>query len=159
MNADNNTIAIGCDHAGFPYKAIVIKQLESKGYVIKDFGTYSVDSVDYPDYVHPLCNAVESGEAYQGVLLCGSGNGVCMTANKHAGIRAALCWSVEITELARKHNDANVVCIPARFVTEDIALKMVDSFLTMEFEGGRHQTRVDKIAIAGFDATNQSARH
>lgn len=154
---DAKTIAIGCDHAGFPYKAAVIKELESKGYTVKDFGTYSTDSVDYPDYVHPLANAVESGECHQGVLLCGSGNGVCMTANKHAKIRAALCWTVELAALARKHNDANVICIPARFVSEDVALQMVDAFLTTAFEGGRHQKRVNKIAVPGFDAANQSA--
>ena len=153
---NTKTIAVGCDHAGFPYKAIVIKQLESKGFTVKDFGTYSTDSVDYPDYVHPLCNAIENGDCHQGVLLCGSGNGVCMTANKHAGIRAALCWSVDVASLARKHNDANVICIPARFVSENVALAMVDTFLTTDFEGGRHQKRVDKIAISNFDAANQS---
>jgi ribose 5-phosphate isomerase B len=145
--SDIKTIAVGCDHAGFPYKAAVIKRLEEHGYTVKDFGTYSTDSVDYPDYVHPLCNAVETNEAGAGILLCGSGNGVCMTANKHAGIRAALCWNEEITQLARKHNDANVICIPARFVTEGEAMTMVDAFLTTEFEGGRHQKRVDKIAL------------
>jgi ribose 5-phosphate isomerase B len=141
------TIAIGCDHAGFPYKSAVIKRLEHYKYAIKDFGTYSLDSVDYPDYVHPTCDAVESHQADAGILLCGSGNGVAMTANKHAGIRAALCWSVEIASLARKHNDANVICVPARFVTEEEALDMIDAFLTTEFEGGRHKKRVDKIAL------------
>jgi ribose 5-phosphate isomerase B len=143
---DIKNVAVGCDHAGFPYKASVIKRLEEHGYTVKDFGTYSLDSVDYPDYVHPLSNAVESHQADAGILLCGSGNGVCMTANKHTGIRAALCWNNDVASLARKHNDANVICIPARFVSEGDALTMVDTFLTTQFEGGRHQKRVDKIA-------------
>lgn len=151
------TIGVGCDHAGFPYKAAVIKQLEANGYAVKDFGTFSIDSVDYPDYAHPLSNAVESGDCHQGVLLCGSGNGVCMTANKHAGIRAALCWNIDTARLSRQHNDANVICVPARFVTEELALEMVNVFLTTDFEGGRHQKRVDKIAIPNFDAANQNA--
>ena len=145
--SDIKTIAIGCDHAGFAFKQAVVKRLEEHGYTVKDFGTHSADSVDYPDYVHPLCNAVESHQVDTGILLCGSGNGVCMTANKHAGIRAALVWTEEITELARKHNDANVLCIPARFVSEGVALTMVDAFLSTDFEGGRHQKRVDKIAV------------
>ena len=145
--SDLKTIAVGCDHAGFPYKGLVVKRLEDHGFTVKDFGTHSTDSVDYPDFVHPLCDAVESHQADAGILLCGSGNGVCMTANKHAGIRAALCWSEEITQLARRHNDANVVCIPARFVSEGEALSMVDAFLTTAFEGGRHQHRVDKIGL------------
>lgn len=142
-----NTIAIGCDHAGFPYKSIVIELLERMDFKITDFGTHSTDSVDYPDFVHPLCNAVENGTADAGILLCGSGNGVCMAANKHQGIRAALCWNNEVAELARQHNDANVICIPARFVSEDVAKSMARLFLTTKFEGGRHQKRVNKIAL------------
>ena len=143
---DFKTIAIGCDHAGFPYKGSVIRRLEEHGYSVKDFGTHSSDSVDYPDFVHPVCKAVENNEAQIGVLLCGSGNGVAMSANKHVRIRAALCWNAEVATLARKHNDANVICVPARFVSEGEAHNMVNEFLTTEFEGGRHQKRVDKIA-------------
>jgi ribose 5-phosphate isomerase B len=138
-------ISIGCDHAGFAYKQAVIDLLTSKGIEVKDFGTYSEDSVDYADFVHPAADMVESGEATFGILLCGSGNGVSMTANKHQGIRAALCWNEELAALARQHNDANMLSIPVRFVSETLALAMVDSFLSAEFEGGRHQRRVDKI--------------
>ncbi|MEL5901014.1 ribose 5-phosphate isomerase B [Elizabethkingia anophelis subsp. anophelis] len=137
-------IAIAGDHAGFEYKEIIIKHLEGK-YEVKDFGTYSTDSVDYPDFVHPAASAVENEEFELGILICGSGNGVQITANKHQGIRCALCWEVEIAELARQHNDANMISIPARFVSEDLAKQMVDTFLTTDFEGGRHQNRVNKI--------------
>ncbi|AQX04372.1 ribose 5-phosphate isomerase B [Elizabethkingia meningoseptica] len=137
-------IAIAGDHAGFEYKEIIKKHLEGK-FEVKDFGTYSTDSVDYPDFVHPAASAVENGECDLGILICGSGNGVQITANKHQNIRCALCWQVEIAELARQHNDANMISIPARFVSEDLAKQMVDAFLSTDFEGGRHQNRVNKI--------------
>lgn len=141
-------IAIGCDHAGFPYKSMVLDLLKAQGYEVKDFGTFSTESVDYPDYVHPLCNAVEENLADAGILLCGSGNGVCMSANKHQKIRAALCWGNEVAELARQHNDANVICIPARFVDKETAISMVNIFLKTPFEGGRHKKRVEKISVS-----------
>ncbi|WP_336664748.1 ribose 5-phosphate isomerase B [Elizabethkingia meningoseptica] len=137
-------IAIAGDHAGFEYKEIIKKHLEGK-FEVKDFGTYSTDSVDYPDFVHPAASAVENGECDLGILICGSGNGVQITANKHQNIRCALCWQVEIAELARQHNDANMISIPARFVSEDLAKQMVDAFLSTDFEGGRHQNRINKI--------------
>ena len=139
-------IAIGCDHAGFPYKAAVIEMLTAAGIQVKDFGTHSTDSVDYPDFVHPVADQVEAGNADLGVVICGSGNGVAMTANKHQGIRAALCWTEEIATLARQHNDANVIALPARFVSKELAVEMVRLFITTDFEGGRHGRRVDKIA-------------
>jgi ribose 5-phosphate isomerase B len=139
------TIAIGADHAGFEYKELLKTYLAEKGYTVLDFGTNSTASVDYPDYVHPLAAEVASGQIELGILICGSANGVCMTANKHRDIRAALCWNFEVAKLARQHNNANIICLPARFVTIDDAQQMVDAFLTTEFEGGRHQTRVDKI--------------
>lgn len=138
-------IAIGCDHAGFEYKKELVLYLNGKGLHLRDEGTYSPDSVDYPDYAHPTAVSVEKGEAAFGILLCGSANGVCMTANKHAGIRAALCWQNEIAQLARQHNDANILCIPARYVSLDMAKQMVDTFMTTSFEGGRHAGRVAKI--------------
>lgn len=138
-------IAIGSDHAGFDMKKHLKQELQQKGFEVKDFGTHSSDSVDYPDYVHPLVSAVQQGEFKQGILLCGSGNGMAMAANRHAGIRAALCWTGEISRLAREHNDANVLCIPARFVDNNTAGKMVDEFINTPFEGGRHQRRVEKI--------------
>jgi len=140
-------IAIGCDHAGFPYKKSIIELLQEKGIEVKDFGTYSEDSVDYPDFVHPVSEHVESKEADLGVVLCGSGNGVAMTANKHQGIRCALCWNERVAELARAHNNANVIAIPMRFVSEFLALQMVEKFIGAEFEGGRHERRVGKIPI------------
>ena len=139
------TIAIGNDHAGTQYKFEIVKFLEKKGYKVLNIGTDTEDSMDYPDTVHPVANAVESGEADFGITLCGSGNGAQMAANKHQGIRAALCWNNELVALARAHNNANILSIPARFVTEQQALDFVDIFLTTEFEGGRHQTRIDKI--------------
>ncbi len=139
------TIAIGADHAGFEYKELLKTYLTEKGYTVLDFGTDSTASVDYPDYVHPLAAEVASGQIEMGILICGSANGVCMTANKHREIRAALCWNTEVARLARQHNNANIICLPARFVTIDDAQQMVDAFLTTEFEGGRHQNRVDKI--------------
>lgn len=139
------TIAIGCDHAGYPYKDAIVKMLDEKGYTVLDFGTHSLDSVDYPDFAHPTANSVESGEADLGILLCGSGNGVSITANKHQKIRAALCWQKEIAELARSHNDANIISLPVRFISESMALDMVATFITTEFEGGRHARRTGKM--------------
>ena len=139
-------IAVGADHAGFEYKSQIISFLEEKGLSIKDFGTYSTDSADYPDFAHPVSSAVEDGEASFGILVCGSANGVAITANKHQNIRAAICWQAEIAQLARQHNNANVICLPARFVSVDEATEMVNTFLTTAFEGGRHATRVGKIA-------------
>ena len=140
------TIAIGSDHAGFAYKDKIKSSLNRLGYEVIDKGTYGESSVDYPDFAHPVASAVENGEARFGVLICGSGNGVAITANKHAAIRAALCWKDEIARLARAHNDANVLCLPARFVSLDLAKKMVKTFLNEPFEGGRHQNRVNKIS-------------
>jgi len=141
------SIVIGGDHAGFAYKASIIKMLEEQGYTVKDVGTDSTDSVDYPDYAHPLAKWIEEGKAPFGITLCGSGNGIAITANKHEGIRAALCWNEELAALARKHNDANVISIPARFVTRQLALRMVKTFLATDFEGGRHARRVGKIPV------------
>lgn len=139
-------IVIGSDHAGFDYKEALISFLEGKGLAFNDVGTHSKDSVDYPDFAHPVAKAVEDGEAAFGILLCGTANGVAITANKHQGIRAAICWGEEIAKLVRQHNDANVICIPARFVSESDAEKMVDIFINTPFEGGRHKNRVEKIA-------------
>jgi ribose 5-phosphate isomerase B len=138
-------IAIGCDHAGYEYKENLVKMLQDAGWQVADKGTYSTDSTDYPDYAHPVATMVEEGAAAAGILVCGSGNGVCMTANKHQGIRAALCWLDELAALARQHNDANVLCIPSRFVPLTLAQSMADIFLSTPFEGGRHQNRVNKI--------------
>lgn len=142
----HTTIAIGCDHAGVDYKEMLKIFLAEKGYSVTDFGTHGSSSVDYPDFAHPVANAVETGNAKWGILICGSANGVAITANKHAGIRAAICWTEEIAALARQHNDANVICIPARFVSEEQAQKMVTVFSETAFEGGRHQNRVNKIS-------------
>jgi ribose 5-phosphate isomerase B len=139
-------IAIGSDHAGFEYKEDLISFLEAKGLPFHDFGTHTSESVDYPDFAHPVAYAIEQGEASFGILLCGSGNGVAITANKHQGVRAALCWGEEITKLSREHNNANVICIPARFVREGDAEKMVEIFLKTPYDGGRHERRVEKIA-------------
>jgi ribose 5-phosphate isomerase B len=139
-------IAIGGDHAGFEYKKELIQFLTELGYSIQDFGPNSEASVDYPDYVHPLATSVEKGENDLGIAICGSGNGVCMTVNKHQGIRGALVWNTELAALARQHNNANVVCIPARFVDLETAKAMARTFLETDFEGGRHQKRVDKIS-------------
>lgn len=139
-------IAIGGDHAGFVYKTQLVEKLTSLGYEIKDFGPFTDASVDYPDYVHPLCDAIERGQMDKGVIICGSGNGVAITANKHQGIRAAICWNEELAALSRQHNDANLLALPARFITYELAEKMVNIFLSTEFEGGRHQARVNKIA-------------
>lgn len=137
-------IAIGSDHAGFEYKEMLRDFLSA--YELTDFGTYTSDSVDYPDFAHPVAEAVESKEATFGILVCGSANGVAITANKHQGIRAAICWQTEIAELARKHNNANILCIPARFISEELAKEITTLFLNTEFEGGRHGTRVGKMS-------------
>jgi len=138
-------IAIGCDHAGVDCKNDIIAFLEANGHAVKNFGTNSSDSVDYPDYAHPVAAAVESGECAFGILICGSANGVAITANKHAGIRAAICWKPELASLAKQHNNANVLCIPARFIEDGEAIKMVEAFMQTPFEGGRHENRVNKI--------------
>ncbi len=139
-------IAIGADHAGFTYKEQLKTFLTQHHLTPDDKGTHSTDSVDYPDFAHPVATMVERGEAAFGILVCGSGNGVCMTANKHAGIRAALCWNVELARLARQHNNANVLCLPARFVSYEEAEAMTEAFLNTTFEGGRHERRVEKMA-------------
>ncbi len=139
-------IALGGDHAGYEYKMQIVELLEGEGHKIKDFGPFSVDSVDYPDFVHPAAVAIEKGEFEIGVLLCGSGNGVAMTANKHQGIRAALCWTTALAKLSREHNNANVICLPARFVSYELAEEMVHAFISTPFEGGRHDRRVGKIS-------------
>ena len=141
-------IAIGSDHAGFEYKASLIKWLTDKGFIVKDFGTYSLDSVDYPDFAHPTAASVESGEAAFGILLCGSANGVAITANKHQQVRAGLCWENDVAKLVRLHNNANIICIPARFVALALAEQMIEIFMSTPFEGGRHATRVNKIACS-----------
>ncbi|QRM88678.1 ribose 5-phosphate isomerase B [Lacinutrix sp. WUR7] len=140
-------ISIGNDHAGTDYKFAIMKHLEAKGITVKNYGTDSNESVDYPDFVHPVANDVENKKADFGIIICGSGNGANMTANKHQGIRSALCWTKEITTLARQHNDANILSIPARYTALPQAIAMVDTFLETKFEGGRHQKRVDKIPV------------
>jgi ribose 5-phosphate isomerase B len=137
-------IAFGADHAGYAYKEMLKSHLTE--FDVQDFGTFAADSVDYPDFAHPVADAVEKGAATFGILVCGSANGVAITANKHQGVRAAICWETEIAELARMHNNANIICIPARFVSEAKAREMVHKFLETAFEGGRHQNRVEKIS-------------
>jgi ribose 5-phosphate isomerase B len=144
----NKPIAIGSDHAGFDYKVAIVEWLTQKGYQVTDKGVHENKSVDYPDYAHPVASAVENGEAAFGILLCGSANGVCITANKHQGVRAGLSFEPEVARLIRLHNDANVICIPARFVSLDDAIQMLEIFMSTAFEGGRHQTRVNKIACS-----------
>lgn len=141
-------IALGCDHAGVTYKEAVKQWLKEKGHEVLDFGTYGDASVDYPDFAHPTASAVENGEAAFGILFCGSANGVNITANKHQGIRAALCWQNDIAILARQHNDANIISIPARFVALPLAQQMIEHFMQTPFEGGRHSNRVGKIACS-----------
>ncbi|WMN08024.1 ribose 5-phosphate isomerase B [Marivirga arenosa] len=139
-------VAIGGDHAGFDYKKKLVAFLEKEGHEVKDFGPDSDASVDYPDHVHPLAEAVEKKEQTLGILLCGSANGVAITANKHQDIRAAIAWEEELAALARQHNNANIICIPARFIDYDKAESIVKTFLSTDFEGGRHGRRVDKIS-------------
>lgn len=138
-------LPIGCDHAGFEHKKAIIKHLESLDYEVIDKGCYSTDSIDYPDFGHPVAEYVENNTGSKGIVICGSGNGINMTVNKHQGIRSALCWNAEIVKLAREHNDANILALPARFITIEQAIEMVDVFLNTAFEGGRHQNRIDKI--------------
>ena len=146
MKTEYKKIGLGADHAGFGLKEKVREHLENAGYFVRDFGTDSEDSVDYPDFSHPIAEAVEKHHLDLGILVCGSGNGVAMAANKHEGIRAALAWDPELAKLGRSHNNANVLALPARFIDESVALKAVDEFLQTEFEGGRHERRVDKIS-------------
>ena len=140
-------IGIAADHAGYKLKELLIGYLEEKEIEIKDFGTDSEESADYPDFAHPLATSVESGESQIGISICGSGNGITMTVNKHQKIRAAICWNTEIAELAVQHNNANICSLPARYITDIEAFNIIDSFLESEFEGGRHQRRIDKIPI------------
>ena len=139
-------ISIGNDHAGTDYKKAIVQFLESKGHQVTNYGTDSVDSVDYPDFGHAVAKDVSDGNADYGIVVCGSGNGIAMTVNKHQKVRAGLCWTKEIAYLTRLHNDANIISIPARFTSIQQAIEMVDTFINTEFEGGRHQTRVDKIS-------------
>lgn len=139
-------IAIGADHAGYEMKEKVKQHLEKQGIEVKDFGTHTSESVDYPEFGHPVADAVQTGKVNFGMVLCGSGNGINMTVNKHKGIRAALSWTPQIAELARQHNDANVLSLPSRYITDEEAFRIVDAFIQAEFEGGRHQRRVDKIS-------------
>jgi ribose 5-phosphate isomerase B len=142
----SNVIPIGADHAGFSLKEEIKAYFENKGYTFKDYGTYSEDSIDYPDFGHPVATHVEAQKNTLGIVICGSGNGINMTVNKHQAIRSALCWTTEIAELARQHNDANIIALPARFISKELAIEMVEAFLNTAFEGGRHQNRVNKIA-------------
>ncbi len=141
------SVAIGGDHAGYELKKTIVELLKERGYTIKDFGPHSGDSVDYPDFVHPVATGVHSGQYDLGVVICGSGNGVCMTANKHEDIRAALCWQPELASLARQHNNANVLCMPARYISEEDGVAITNAFFDAKFEGGRHQKRVNKINL------------
>ncbi len=144
---ESNKLALASDHAGYELKIKIINLLLERGYEVKDFGCYSAESCDYPDYAHPLAYAVESGEFERGIVFCGSGNGISITANKHQGIRSAICWNREVAILARTHNDANVCSVPARFVSFEEAEEIVNIFLSEKFEGGRHQRRIDKIPV------------
>lgn len=142
-------IALGSDHAGFELKSFLIKIFNEEGFAYTDFGTYSTESVDYPDFAHKVGKAVNDGEVSRGIVVCGSGNGVCMTVNKYPGVRGGLCWNSEQAELTRRHNNANVLCLPGRFIDFDEAIKAVKLFLNTEFEGGRHTARVEKINKIG----------
>lgn len=146
---NSKIIPIGADHAGFQLKEAIKTHFTELGYKFKDYGTYSEESIDYPDYGHPVANHVEENAGTLGIVICGSGNGINMTVNKHQGIRSAIAWTEELAELARQHNDANIIALPARFVSIEDGIKMVQKFLTTEFEGGRHQNRVNKIACGG----------
>lgn len=140
-------ISIGADHAGFEYKNIISNYLEERGIEVTDHGSFNTDSVDYPDFIHPVANDISEKQVDFGIVICGSGNGAAMTANKHAQVRCALCWNEEIASLARLHNDANILSIPSRFVSEETAIQMVETFLSTPFEGGRHQRRVEKMNL------------
>lgn len=141
------TIGLACDHAGFPLKQFIIQYLESKGYQYKDFGTYSDTSCDYPDFAHPLAEAIESGECYPGIAVCGSGEGMAITLNKHQGVRAGLAWNKDIAGLIRQHNNANVIVLPGRFIDNKTAEGILNVFFKTPFEGGRHERRVEKIPV------------
>jgi ribose 5-phosphate isomerase B len=141
------SLALGCDQGGFELKEFLKIKLAESGYSVRDFGTYSAESMDYPDVAHPVSSAVENGLFPMAILICGSGNGICMTANKHQNIRAALCWTTEIARLARSHNDANILCLPGRFISKKEALSATMAFLKTDFEGGRHQLRIEKIPL------------
>ncbi len=145
MSERKQTLALASDHAGYWMKDFISQKLRDTGYKVNDFGTYSGESVDYPDFIHPMAHAVNKGEFERGIIMCGSGNGAQMTANKYPNVRAGLCWNVEQARLIRMHNDANILSLPGRFVTFDEAWKMVETFLSTEFEGGRHEQRVKKI--------------
>ena len=147
MDKENNILAIGCDHAGYPLKEFLKQKLTNDNYSIRDFGTDSEESVDYPDIIHPLAKSINDTKIEKGIIICGSGNGASMVANKYLNIRAALCWNLEQVELARLHNNANILSLPGRFVEFELAYKMVKLFLTTNFEGGRHKRRVDKISL------------
>lgn len=138
-------VPIGCDHAGVELKNAIIQHLTDKGYEMKNVGTDTLDSIDYPDFGHPVAEMVEESTDLLGIVICGSGNGINMTVNKHKGVRSALCWTVELAELARQHNNANIIALPARFISIDEGIKMVDAFFNTDFEGGRHERRVNKI--------------
>jgi len=144
---DIKTLGIAADHAGFKLKELLIGYIEEKGIKVTDYGSFSEESADYPDFAHPLANSIKNGENQIGISICGSGNGITMTLNKHQKIRAALCWNTEITELAVQHNNANICSLPARYISDLEAIKIVDAFLSSEFEGGRHQRRIDKIPV------------
>lgn len=151
MNILRNNIPVGLcsDHAGYELKAMIEGYLESNNIAFEDFGAFSSESCDYPDFAHPCAEAVEAGKVYPAIAMCGSGNGIGMTLNKHQGVRAALCWEPELARLARAHNDANVLVLPARFIAPEVALEIIDVFLTTPFDGGRHQRRIDKIPAEG----------
>ena len=144
---DIKTIGLASDHAGFELKQYVMEYCRAHGYAYKDYGTYSTESCDYPDYCHALAKVIEAGEVYPGIAICGSGEGISMTLNKHQGIRAALCWMPEIAHLARQHNNANVLVMPGRFIGNDMAKDIMDEFFATDFEGGRHQKRIDKMPL------------
>ena len=144
---EGKPVGLACDHAGYEMKQIVMQELDVRGIAYKDFGTYSTDSCDYPDFAHPCAEAVEKGECYPGIAVCGSGEGISMTLNKHQGIRAALCWIPEVAALSRQHNNANVLAMPGRFVSNEQAIEMVKTFLNTDFEGGRHIRRIEKIPV------------
>lgn len=147
MNIKKDIIPIACDHGGFPMKRYIVEKLIKEGFEVKDFGTFSEESVDYPDFIHPLASEIDKGTYTLGIIICGSGNGAQMVANKYPNVRAALCWSEEITALARKHNNANILSLPGRFIDIEFAFKLVKIFLETAFEGGRHQNRIEKISL------------
>jgi len=147
MNSKKDIIPIACDHGGFPMKGYIVEQLVKEGFEVKDYGTFSEESVDYPDFIHPLAREIDKGTFPLGIIICGSGNGAQMVANKYPNVRAALCWSEEITALARQHNNANILSLPGRFIDVEFAFKLVKIFLETAFEGGRHQKRIEKISL------------